>query len=170
MNSAGRAIFWGGLWCGILDILSAMVAWGIARGVPPIRIGNSVAAGLLGPAAAQGGVPVAMLGFACHFFIAFTAAAVYYAVSRKLTMLVEHPIICGLAYGEVVFLVMNMVVIPLSAIHRSPFAWTSLSPWPILVTGPIGHLFFVGLPIALATKKYGSPQSTHFSVSRYEVK
>jgi hypothetical protein len=53
-----------------------------------------------------------------------------------------------------VFFFMNMVVLPLSALHRPPLQWTSLSPWPALVTGIVGHPFLVGLPIALATRKF----------------
>jgi hypothetical protein len=153
MNDARRAIFWGGFWCGVLDLTSALASWG-ARGIKPIRIGQSIAAGWLGQASFQGGWRTATLGFASHFLIAFSAAAVYYLASRKLRFLTEHAVISGLLYGELVFLFMNMVVLPLSAIHRDPLQWTSLSPWPVLVTGSIGHPFLVGLPIALAVRKY----------------
>ena len=34
------------------------------------------------------------------------------------------------------------------------FVWTSFSPWPSLVTGPVGHPFFVGLPIAFAVSPF----------------
>ena len=148
-GSASKAIFWGGLICGILDLTSAIVAWGL-RGAKPLRVLQSVASGLLGPAAFQGGWPTGVLGLGLHFLIAFTAAAVYYMVSRKLTFLVTRPIICGLLYGEIVFLFMNFVVLPLSAVHKSPFALS----WPYLISGPLGHLFFVGLPISLAVRRY----------------
>jgi hypothetical protein len=42
----------------------------------------------------------------CHFTIACTAAAAYYVVSRKIPVLVEHAVFCGLLYGEAVFLFM----------------------------------------------------------------
>lgn len=157
MNNLAKAIFWGGFWCGVLDISSAVIAWRIKAGVSATRIFQSVAGGLLGrQAATQGGWKTAVLGFALHFLIAFTAAAVYYGGSRKLVFLGEKPILAGLIYGEVVFLFMNMVILPLSALHTPPLQWTAFSPWPSLVTGPLGHPFFVGLPIALAVSKYGS--------------
>lgn len=157
MNCPFRAIFWGGLWCGVLDIMSAIVAWRIYAGVGAVRIFQSVAGGWLGrPAAIQGGWKTAVLGFCSHFLIAFTAATVCYLASRKLNFLRENAVISGLIYGELVFLFMNMVVLPLSALHTQPLAWTAFSPWPTLATGPIGHPFFVGLPIALATRKYGA--------------
>ena len=59
---------------------------------------------------------------AVHFFIAFSWAAIYYAASRKLEFLVEHPLVCGLFYGAAVEEVMNLIVLPLSALHaRGPY-------------------------------------------------
>ena len=154
MSNTGKAILWGGLWCGILDFLSAVTAWH-SRGATFMSVGQSIAAGLLGRTEAiQGGWRTAILGVFLHFVIAFGAATVYYGASRSLYFLTEHPVIAGLIYGELVFLFMNMVVLPLSALHRSPLGWTSFSPWPMLITGPLGHPFLVGLPIALAAAKY----------------
>lgn len=147
-SSAFLAIFWGGLACGVLDITQACVAWGIQNGVTPPRIFQSVAAGLMGRSAFQGGAKTAALGLALHFFIAFSAAAVYYAASRKIKFLIERPVIAGLLYGEAVWLFMNFVVIPLSATQRGPFTMAAL------ITGPIGHMFLVGLPISLAVRRY----------------
>jgi hypothetical protein len=147
-SNALPAIFWGGLACGILDITQACIAWGV-RGIPPVRILQSIASGVLGRQAFQGGAKTAILGGALHFLIAFTAAAVFYAASRKIKFLTQRPIVAGLLYGEVVYLVMNFVVVPLSAIHKFP-TFTA----PHIITGPIGHLFLVGLPISLAVRRY----------------
>src|SRR5437763_15965888 len=58
-SNAFLAIFWGGLVCGILDITQAIVAWHFQTGARPIRIWQSVAVGLLGPKAFQGGMKTA---------------------------------------------------------------------------------------------------------------
>ena len=147
-SRAFLAIFWGGLWCGVLDITQACLAWWVQSGVTPTRIFQSVAAGVLGRAAFQGGWRTAALGLALHFFIAFSAAAVYYAASRKIKFLTEHAIIAGLLFGEAVFWFIRYVVIPLSATTSGPFSMATL------LTGPIGHMFFVGLPISLAVRRY----------------
>jgi uncharacterized membrane protein YagU involved in acid resistance len=148
-SNAFLAIFWGGLACGIFDITQAMVAWHFQAGMKPARVLQAVAAGLLGRYSFQGGMKTAALGAALHFFIAFSWAAIYYLASRRLTFMVDRPILSGLLYGEMVWLVMNFVVIPLSAINRWP-TWTKAS----IITGPIGHLFLVGLPIALAVRRW----------------
>jgi uncharacterized membrane protein YagU involved in acid resistance len=130
---------------------SALVAYG-SRGVALIRIPQSIASGLLGPGAFQGGVKTAVLGTALHFVISFGAATTYYLASRKLAFMREKPIVSGLLFGEAVFFFMHFVVIPLSHARQSPMS-TSL---PFLVAGPLGHPFFVGLPIALAVRRFAS--------------
>ena len=143
------AIFWGGLLCGILDISSAFVAYYLYRKIMPMRILQSVAAGAIGRTAAfAGGWKTAALGFCFHFLIAFTAATVFYLASRRIGFLTRYPWISGALYAECVYLFMNFVVIPLSATARGPFVW------PVLITGPIGHIFFVGLPISLAVRRF----------------
>ena len=143
------AIFWGGLLCGILDISSAFVAYYIYRRIPPMRILQSVAAGAIGRTSAfSGGWKTALLGLCFHFLIAFTAATVFYLASRHIDFLTRYPWISGALYAEVVYLTMNFVVIPLSATTRGAFVW------PVLITGPIGHIFFVGLPISLSVRRF----------------
>ncbi|MEO7167842.1 MAG: hypothetical protein ABI787_09650, partial [Spartobacteria bacterium] len=64
-----RAILIGGAIAGILDITYAIgfSAW---RGVAPLRLLQSVASGLLGAPAFEGGLPTAALGLFLHFCIA----------------------------------------------------------------------------------------------------
>jgi uncharacterized membrane protein YagU involved in acid resistance len=146
------AILAAGLTIGTLDIISAMLCWGLTKGVPPIRILQSVASGWLGRTAAfQGGMRSALLGLVSHYFIAFMIAAVFYVASRKLPFLIRHAVPCGLLYGFLAWIVMNYVIVPLSAIHAVPAM--SLAGF---ISGPIGHPFLVGLPAALFTRKFSA--------------
>jgi hypothetical protein len=143
-SKASRALLWAGLTAGALDITAACVTNFLRARMSPVRVLQSVASGLLGPGAFEGGLPVAALGLVLHFVIAFGAAAVYVAASRKLRFLVEHPIMCGLLYGAAVYAFMNSVVVPLSAVpFQIPYNWVGL----------IVHLFCIGLPIGLITSK-----------------
>ena len=110
-------------------------------GRPIVRTLQSVASGLLGRAALQGGWGAAALGLFLHFTIAMGAATVYYCVSRKLNVLAERPWMSGVLFGALVYLFMNLVVVPLSA---APFRI------PLQITGLSVHMFLVGLPIALS--------------------
>ncbi len=146
---ASSVILRAGLIAGLLDITFALVFYPLTLHIPPKRILLGIAAGLLGKEAFQGGLLTAGLGLLLHFFIATTAAAVYYAASRKLPPLVRYAVPCGLLYGAGVFAVMNLIVLPLSANPRK----MSLVP-SILVPGLLAIMFCVGLPIALIVRRY----------------
>ena len=148
-SGALRAILLGGLIAGTLDISYACIYSYVMRGTRPIRILQSVASGALGARAFTGGIKTAVLGLAFHFLIAFTAAAVYYLVSRQVRFLITQAIICGVVYGLGIYLFMNFVVLPLSAI---PFKMSY--PLPALVSGLLIHMFGIGLPIALIARRY----------------
>ena len=113
--------------------------------------GQAIASGLLGRDAFTGGAWTAALGLGLHFFIATTAAAIYTLASLRLPLLVARPVLCGAAYGLIVNVVMQNVVLPLSAFRPGAPAppgtidWGQVNLW-------LAHVFFVGLPIAFATR------------------
>jgi hypothetical protein len=141
-RSAGLAIVAGGLIAGTLDLTQAFILFG--RRVPLV-----IAAGLLGRPALHGGAATYALGVLLHFFIAFSATAVYYAASRRLAFLKEHPLVCGLFYGIAVELVMGYIVLPLSALHdRGPYELHDV------LQGLIVHMVMVGLPISFSVRRF----------------
>jgi hypothetical protein len=146
---AFQPILIGGLIAGTLDITYACVYSYVRRGTSPVTILQSVASGALGPRAFTGGAKTALVGGVFHFLIATIAAAVYYLASRQLRFLVTQPVICGILFGICVYLFMNFVVLPLSAI---PFKMSY--PWPSLIGGLLIHMFGIGLPIALVVRRY----------------
>ena len=141
-RNALLAIGVGGLMAGALDLTQAMVLFGV-------RIPLSIAAGLLGRQAFRGGAATYVLGVLLHFFIAFSAAAVYYAASRRLGFLKEHPLVCGLFFGAAVEEVMRLMVLPLSALHaRGPYKLHDL------ILGLLVHMVVVGLPISFSVRRF----------------
>lgn len=148
-----RAILVGGLVAGVLDITDAFVTNFVLSPTPsPVRVLQAIASGLLGPASFNGGLAAAALGLACHFTIALGAATVYVLASRKLPVLTRHPIVCGIAFGLAVYLFMQNVVLPLSAIRVR----TTPTPLPQLMNQWLIHALGVGLPIALAARHWAS--------------
>jgi hypothetical protein len=134
------AIAIGGGIAGTLDLLQACLLFGW-------RIPLVIAAGLLGPQALQGGAGTYILGVCLHFYIACSATVIYYAASRKLRFLIEHPLVCGLFYGIAVELVMSYIVLPLSALHaRGPYELKDV------LLGLGVHMVVVGLPIAFSVR------------------
>jgi hypothetical protein len=138
-----RAIAVGGLIAGTLDLLQASLLFGW-------DIPLAIAGGLLGPRAFQGGAGTYALGVGLHFFIATSVTAIYYAVSRRLRFLVEHPLICGLFFGAAVEDVMRFVVLPLSGLHaRGPYELHDL------ILGLTVHMVIIGLPVAYSVRRFG---------------
>ena len=137
-----------GLIAGILDITSAVVIAGI-KGTGPLRMLQGIASGLLGQRSFEGGMATAGLGLAIHFLIAFTAAAVFYAASRKLSSLTQHALVSGLLYGIAVYIFMYWIVVPLAF----PTARHSVSRD---VTAVIIHIVLIGLPIALVVRRFSN--------------
>jgi hypothetical protein len=141
-SSALMAIAVGGGIAGALDLLQACILFGW-------DIPLAIAAGLLGRQAFNGGAGTYILGVCLHFFIACSAAATYYAASRKLIFLREHPLLCGLLFGGSVQEVMNLVVLPLSALHaRGPYSLHDL------ILGLTVHMVVIGLPIAFSVRRF----------------
>jgi uncharacterized membrane protein YagU involved in acid resistance len=146
-NRAAYAILWGGFVAGLIDI-SYAVGFSATRGVPPMRILQSVASGLLGSPAYQGGAATAALGLVLHFVLMTIIAAIFYFASTRLRFLVTHPLWWGALYGFLVYWVMNLVVLPLSAFP------SEVKFVPILViTSLIVHAFGIGVPIAIASSR-----------------
>jgi hypothetical protein len=141
-RNALLAIAVGGGIAGTLDLLQACILFG--WDIPLV-----IAGGLLGRAAFQGGAGTYVLGVALHFFIACSAAAVYYGASRWLVFMKEHPLVCGLFFGAAVEDVMRLIVLPLSALH-------SKGPYKLhdLILGLLVHMVVVGLPISFSVRRF----------------
>lgn len=137
----------GGSIAAALDIAYA-ITWAGIHGVAATRLLQTVASGVLGEAAFAGGAPVAALGLALHFGMAWVIAAIFYIASRRLPFLSRHAVVSGLAFGIVVFAVMRLVVLPLSAFPY-PVTFKPLST----ITDLLSHMFLFGLPIALAARR-----------------
>ncbi len=90
---------------------------------------------------------MAALGLVLHFVITHGAATTYFLASRKLAMLIRYALPCGVLYGAIVYLVMNRVVLPLSALGAKP---------TLRLQGLLAIMFLVGLPIALSVRRYAA--------------
>jgi hypothetical protein len=148
-SSARRAIGWAGLLAGSLDITAAAVLTRL-EGKTLLHLFQAIAGGLLGMSSFDGGLATALLGAFFHFLSAFTAAAVFYAASRKFKFLARHAIPSGLLYGIMVYMFMSYVVLPMSAYHVK----ITLPAMAELTKNICIHMFLVGLPIALIVRKY----------------
>lgn len=139
--TAARAVLFGTVTVAVLDGLYAVILLGV-QGVAPDRVFQGIAAGLLGRDAFRGGLATAGLGLALHVFIAFAVVLTYYLLSGRLFLLRSRPLLAGPVYGVLVYAVMNLVVIPLSAGGGGRYSL-------LRVLGGLSiHVLGVGLPAA----------------------
>lgn len=142
-----RAVLIGGSIGGALDIAFA-ITWAAINGRTPEWLLQTVATGLLGKSAYEGGGAAAVLGLAAHFALSFGWAGLFVAAASRVRALVASPLLAGPAFGILVFFAMRLVVLPLSAF-----------PYPVSFSQPgatydlLSHMFLFGLPIALAAAK-----------------
>jgi uncharacterized membrane protein YagU involved in acid resistance len=141
-----KRIFLATLVVGALDILEVIVFYGIRNGIAPIRILQSVATGVLGKAAFEGGIPTALLGLGLHYFIAFCVVCVFHFASSRISVLRTSPVVMGAIYGLLVYLFMNFVVLPLSAAGPPTFRLVTV------LNQLFAHVFCVGIPTALLAR------------------
>lgn len=151
-----RAIIYGALTVGTLDLIDAFVFFGIRNGSQPIAILHSIAAGFLGRDAARaGGAPAAIVGFFSHYLVALCIVTVYVVASRALPVLRKQWVICGMLYGVAAYFVMTWFVVPMSNAgqHRITFA---VPVTAVMANGILIHMFGVGLPAAYFSSRIRS--------------
>ena len=142
-----RASFAGGLVAGTLDVGAAA----LINLVDPRLVLRFIAGGLLGKVALQGGAASAWLGLLLQWGMSIVIAAIFVAAATRLRWLTGRWVVAGLAYGVVVFVVMNYVVMPFSAWHRINHYSTAS-----LVMNLAAMLLF-GLIVAFAARKFLEP-------------
>ncbi|MDQ2770242.1 MAG: hypothetical protein M3Y54_07060 [Bacteroidota bacterium] len=141
-----------GLLAGTLDIAAACTQYALMTHKPPVQVLHYVASGAFGPAAMAGGARMAGAGLLFHYGIATGFALAFYWLAARWPALLRRPVLAGLGYGVLVWVVMNLVVVPLTRIPARPL---HLLPSAI----GLGILMLcIGLPIALRAVRFFRPQ------------
>ena len=146
-TKAVRTIIRAGLVAGVLDALAAMAMVLIRGGKDPLIVWKFVASGVFGKEALAGGTPMIVWGLAFHFFIALSFAALFYMIYPQLRRFIDNPVAMGLLYGILVWVIMNLIVVPLSRVTVQPFELSRVA------IGMSILMVCIGLPIALIVSK-----------------
>jgi hypothetical protein len=140
-KAIARGILLGGLVSGLIDLVYASAQRAL-QGGSILQPWKGVASGLLGAAARNGGIAMAALGVALHFILTFGAAAVLALIVAWFPSFAKRPLITGVLFGFGFLLVMNYVILPLSAIGQPIYVGRGF------LTAIPGHIIMIGLPIA----------------------
>lgn len=147
-NNISTAIIKAGLLAGTLDITAACTMFWIRTGRDPLIVLKFVASGALGPDALTGGWGINLLGLFFHFIIAFSWTIFLFIIFAKIPKM--NWIVLGLSYGVVVWLIMNLLVLPMTRITPRPFVLSQA------IIGTVILMVAIGLPISYFANKHYS--------------
>jgi hypothetical protein len=150
-SSLLRPIVLGGMFIFISQFIHQWVVITLIQKTPYILVWQYIASGALGNAAFEGGIATALVGVLIHFFISLAIAGVFILSAGRLPLLRRYAIAGALLYGFGVFIVMNMIVTPLSAAPPLP---APTMPW--LIEAIIEHVVIVGLPLGILVRRNAS--------------
>ena len=146
--NAASVIVLAGLLTGTLDGMAAIIQYVVIRGGSPVNVFVHIASGVFGSAAFSRGISVALWGVFFHYCIAFIWAVIFFQVYPRIAFLARNRLVTGLLLGLFIWLVMNLVVLPLSNVPPLRFN-------PVRVSlGIIILMLCVGLPITWLTAGY----------------
>jgi uncharacterized membrane protein YagU involved in acid resistance len=147
-RSAMSTILLAGFVAGLMDIVAAIITYYIRTQKEPTRLFQFIASGIFGKEAFTGGTTMALLGLLFHFILACLFAIAFYLIYPKIKLLSKNKVITGLVYGIVVWVIMNLVVLPLSKAPRLP-----LDPTQAAI-GMAILMVCIGLPISLIVHRH----------------
>jgi uncharacterized membrane protein YagU involved in acid resistance len=133
---------------GTVDVGSASLIFH----APPALVLRAIASGLIGKAAAHGGVEIVALGVALQWAMSILIAAIYALAALKLPSLARRWPLWGLAYGIGVYFVMTYVVVPLSRAAQHPQSLT-------LQAKNVAAMMLFGLIVAFFARKLAPEKS-----------
>jgi hypothetical protein len=136
------------LLAGTLDIATAVLYYVGPSSTRAARLLQGIASGVLGASAFNGGAATALLGLALHYLIALIWTLVFLVAFRTLGALRRHLVLIGIVYGIIVWLVMSLVVLPLSNVSRAPFQPRAAG------IAAINLVLCIGLPISLVLGRH----------------
>jgi len=138
-----------GLICGAVNVIT--YHWFIQNvlgGVPLIIVYQYIASGALGESTFAGGIPTALLGALFHFIFSIVIAGVFILDVDRISLLQRHIIPGSLLFGFGVFIVMNMILIPLSATPPLP-----TPPMPEVIINMVDHMLVRGLLLGIVEQR-----------------
>lgn len=134
------AILAGGFMSATFDFFAAMLIYGgTASGVA-----KAIARGWFGDAVKSMPPIVDVIGMASHWGILLIAATVFVLASLRFPQLRRQALIAGPLFGVCIYVAMHFMIVPLSAVHKinNPHGMQFVEEFA-------GHMFVIGLPIAL---------------------
>lgn len=139
----------GGLIIGILHlIIQVGIVFGLLLKSPYISSLQFVASGAMGNASYTGGLVTALLGLVLELLMTIIIAGIFIIGANRIPLVRRYVIPGSLLYGFGVFIVMNFIVLPLSAAPPLP-----APPMWLIIEMILEHILLIGLPLGILVQR-----------------
>lgn len=143
-----KTIAWVGLLAGTLDILSACLQAYIARGITPETVLRFIASGAFGKPAFTGGWEMPLTGLLFHYIIAYSFTILFFLLYPSIKLMRKSIVLTAVVYGIFIFVVMNLLVLPLTKITRAPIQLGKAAIATCIL------IVAIGLPLSIFTRNF----------------
>lgn len=137
-----------GLLAGTLDILSACLQAYIAKGISPETVLRFIASGAFGKPAFTGGWEMPLTGLLFHYIIAYSFTTLFFMLYPYINLMRKSIVLTAVVYGVFIFVVMNLLVLPLTKITRAPIKLDKAA----IATGIL--IVAIGLPLSIFARRF----------------
>jgi len=156
-NRFFSTVLFAGFIAGTLDAIAAIGGTLVFAHNNPVRIFWFIASGVFGKKASPPMLMTAsfftqfiyaFLGVCFHYLIAYIFTLFFFLIYPKIKILSKNRVITGLAYGLFVWLIMNLIVVPITYSSKPSF---NIFP---STRGIIYLMLAIGLPLSFIAYKY----------------
>lgn len=132
---------------GTLDILAAAIQYYLKTGNGPAPVLKFIASGVFGPEAFSEGGAMIFYGLLFHYMIAFSFTLFFFVISLIFPAILKATILTGIVYGVFVWIIMNLLVVPLSNTPEADFQWLNAGIAMLIL------IVCVGLPLSFIASR-----------------
>ncbi|HKV01050.1 MAG TPA: hypothetical protein VJQ26_02930 [Ktedonobacteraceae bacterium] len=148
-NSLLRLTLIGGFIAGLLHLVVQQgIVFGLILKTPIVSALQFAASGIMGEAAFAGGLATALFGLVLDFIMITIMAGVFVFSVDRIPLLRRNVIVGSILYGFGIFIVMNFIVLPLSAAPALP-----APPLWLLIELVLQHNLLIGLPLGILVQR-----------------
>jgi hypothetical protein len=143
-----RILLLAALLAGTLDALGAILSYSLHGGKDPALIFRYIASAVFGRAAYADGTSMVIWGVVFHYAIALGFTVVFFMLYPRMAILSDNKWVAAVLYGVVVWLVMNLVVVPMTHARKLPFHISGA----LIGVGIL--ILAIGIPVSLMAHYY----------------
>lgn len=142
-----KIILLSGFIAGSLDILAAFIDHYINTNKGPEGVLKFIASGVFGSKGFTNNSTMIWFGLLFHFIIALAFTTLFFILYPRVKLLRVNVLLLAMIIGVFIWLVMNLLILPLSNTPKFPFKTESAVKSALIL------IFMIGLPLSITFKR-----------------